>query len=337
MSADTDPGSSPPRSAAAEPLLERPLLLGLHVLSYGEPWSEVERVGRLADRLGYDLLLGADHLYATGGDIHEPFFEGWLTLAAWGQRTQRVHIGLLVGANPFRNPGLVAKMLTTLDHQTSGRAVLGLGAGWMTRELADHGLPTDASLGQRLHRLDEALAIIRTIGAGTPATHRSARYTFDAVRHEPRPLQPRIPVLVGASGPRVGMRIVARHADLWQWWAPMGTLDGFRGHLEVLAGHCAELGRDPTTIHPLPGAKVIIRDDPRAAERVFLEAARRHGWSGEVLAGIRESTWLATTGEVTDAIGRYRDAGARGFICQAFGPYDDETIERLAREVRAAL
>jgi alkanesulfonate monooxygenase SsuD/methylene tetrahydromethanopterin reductase-like flavin-dependent oxidoreductase (luciferase family) len=321
----------------APDLLGRPLLLGLHVLSYGEPWTEVDRVGRLADRLGYDLLLGADHLYATGGDIHEPCFEGWLTLAAWGQLTQRAHIGLLVGANPFRNPGLVAKMLTTLDHQTSGRAVLGLGAGWLTRELEDHGLPTDASLGERLHRLDEALEVIRGIAAGTPVTHHGAHYAFDAVRHEPRPLQRRIPVLVGASGPRVGMRIVARHADLWQWWAPMGSLDAFQSHLDVLAGHCAAIGRDPAAIRPLPGAKVIIRDDPHEAERVFLEAARRHGWAGEVLAGIRESTWLATASEVTDAIGRYREAGAGGFIGQAFGPYDDETIERLAGEVRAGL
>ena len=318
-------------------LLERDLLLGLHVLSYGEPWSEVDRVGRLADRLGYDLVLGADHLYATGGDIHEPFFEGWLTLAAWGQRTERAHLGLLVGANPFRNPGLVAKMLTTLDHQTGGRAVLGLGAGWLTRELEDHGLPTDASLGERLHRLDEALTVIRAIVAGTTVTHHGERYTFEAVHHEPVPMQPRIPVLVGASGPRLGMRIVARHADLWQWWAPIEPLDAFRGHLDILAGHCETAGRDPATIRALPGAKIIIRDDPREAERVFLEAARRHGWADEVLAGIRESTWLATTAQVTDAIGAYRAVGASGFIGQAFGPFDDETIERLAAEVRPAI
>lgn len=312
-------------------------LLGLHVLSYGEPWSEVERVGRLADAAGYDLLLGADHLYATGGDIHEPFFEGWLTLAAWGQRTQHVHIGLLVGANPFRHPALVAKMLTTLDHQTGGRAVLGLGAGWLTPELEDHGLLAGTSMGERLHGLDEALAIIRDITSGASVTHHGARYSLEAVRHAPVPLQARVPVLVGASGPRLGLRIVARHADLWQTWATMASTDAFRTSLETLAGHCADVGRDPGSIRPLPGAKLIIRDDPRDAERVFAAAARRHGWTGEVLAGTRDSIWVATPAQVTDAIGRYRAAGARGFVCQAFGPYDDETIERLAGEVLQAL
>ena len=106
-------------------------------------------------------MLGADHLYATGADPLEPFFEGWLTLAAWGQRTSRAHLGLLVGANPFRHPGVVAKMLATLDHQTGGRAMLGLGAAWDSEELDDHGLARDTTVGQRLAALEDALTIIR--------------------------------------------------------------------------------------------------------------------------------------------------------------------------------
>jgi alkanesulfonate monooxygenase SsuD/methylene tetrahydromethanopterin reductase-like flavin-dependent oxidoreductase (luciferase family) len=314
-----------------------PFLLGLHVLSYGAPWSEVARVAVLADSLGYDLLLGADHLYATGADPHEPFFEGWLTLGAWAQLTSRVRLGLLVGANPLRSPGVVAKMTATLDHQSGGRAVLGLGAAWQAKELEDHGLPAGSGIGERLRQLDESLEIIRAILAGETVTRRSDWYDVTRVRHEPRPVQLHVPVLLGGEGERIGLRVVARHADLWQMWVPMDTTDPFVRKSEVLASHCAALGRDPATIRHLAGAKLILRDDPAEAEAVFTRAARAHGWSGELEAYVRGSAWITTPDATAEALERHRAAGAGGFIAQAFAPYDDETIERLATEVRPAL
>jgi alkanesulfonate monooxygenase SsuD/methylene tetrahydromethanopterin reductase-like flavin-dependent oxidoreductase (luciferase family) len=316
---------------------DAPFLLGLHVLSYGAPWTEVARVGVLADSLGYDLLLGADHLYATGGDRYEPFFEGWLTLAAWGQLTTRARLGLLVGANPLRSPAVVAKMTATLDHQTGGRAILGLGAAWHTEELADHGVPSGTGIGERLRQLDESLTIIRGILAGETVTRSSDWYGFAGVRHAPRPIQTRVPVLLGAEGERIGLRVVARHADLWQMWVPLDGTADYAHKADVLAGHCVAEGRDPSTIRHLPGAKVILRADTTEAERVFGEAARVHGWTGELEAYVRRSAWLTTPDAAAAALLRYRSAGAGGFIAQAFAPYDDETIERLATEVGPAL
>jgi len=318
-------------------LLDVPFLLGVHVLSYGEPWSHVARVSQRADALGYDLLLGHDHLYATGSDLHEPFFEGWLTLAAWAQLTRRVHIGLLVGANPLRNPGLVARMTTTLDHQSGGRAVLGLGAAWHARELDDHGLPSGDGVGERLRQLDESLTIIGAILAGDTVTRTSAWYRMSGVRHEPRPMQARVPVIVGAEGERLGLRIVARHADLWQLWVPMASTETFARKAAVLAEHCSSLGRDPSTIRHLPGAKLILRHDPREAERVFEAAARAHGWTGPIEAEVRATAWLTTPAGAIDALRQYRQAGASGFVAQVFGPYDAETMERLAQDVRPAI
>ena len=189
----------------------------------------------------------------------------------------------------------------------------------------------------RLERLDEALGVVRALLAGEAVTHDSEHYRLSAVQAAPLPRRERVPVLVGAEGERLGLRVVARHADLWHWWAPMGTTEAFEDKLAVLAGHCAAVGRDPADIAPLPGAKVILRDDPAEAERVFEHAAAERGWRGEVLEYVRASTWLARPAQVAVALGRYRQAGAAGFICQVFGPYDDETIVRLATEVRDTL
>ena len=120
--------------------------------------STRSRPSQLADRLGYDAIFTADHLFATGGDPFQPFFEGWTTLAAWSQQTRTAHLGLLVGANTFRNPGVVAKMTTTLDHASGGRAILGLGAAWEVEEQRAHGIDPGAGLGQRLDWLDESLS-----------------------------------------------------------------------------------------------------------------------------------------------------------------------------------
>ena len=314
-----------------------PPLLGLHILSYGQAWPDVLATAVLADRSGYDLVLGADHLYATGGDPYEPFFEGWLTLAAWGQRTERALLGLLVGANPLRHPAVVAKMVATLDHQTGGRAVLGLGAAWNQRELDDHGIATGSTLGERLRALDTSLEIIRSILAGDTVSHQGPDYALRAVHHAPAPIQTHVPVLVGATGERLGLRIVARHADLWQLWVPLGDTDAFRAKSDVLDAHCAAIGRDPATIRRLPGAKVILRDDPADAERVFAAAAEQHGWRGETLTEVRATAWLTTPELAVRALERYRAAGAGGFIAQAFGPYDTQSIERLAAEVWPAV
>jgi alkanesulfonate monooxygenase SsuD/methylene tetrahydromethanopterin reductase-like flavin-dependent oxidoreductase (luciferase family) len=304
--------------------------LGLHVLSYGSTWPETLDAVRRAERSGFDVALGADHLFATGSDPHQPFFEGWTMLAAWAAMTSRIGVGLLVGANAFRHPAVVAKMAATVDHISGGRLVLGLGAAWYEDELRRHGLPTGSGIGERLAWLDEALGIIRPLLDGEAVTHEGSAYRLSGARHAPRPVQARVPVLIGGDGERRTLGIVARHADLWQMWVPPESTERFAAKRAVLAERCAEIGRDLSSIECLVGAKVVIRDDPADARAVFESLMARHGWPDEV----REHAWLGPPVWIAERLRRYRDAGAGGFIAQVIAPFDVETIERLPSEVR---
>jgi alkanesulfonate monooxygenase SsuD/methylene tetrahydromethanopterin reductase-like flavin-dependent oxidoreductase (luciferase family) len=315
-----------------------PFFLGLDVLTYGASWSDALSTVELADRLGYDAIFTADHLFATGGDPFQPFFEGWTTLAAWSQRTRWAHLGLLVGANTFRNPGVVAKMATTLDHASGGRAILGLGAGWEVEEQLAHGIDPGASLGERLDWLDEALVLIRGILHGDSETFEEGHYRFRGVRQAPRPIQARVPVIVGASGPKKGLRIVARHADLWQFWSAIDGVAAFRDLDNVLISHCESIGRDPSTIRRLAGAKVVIRPTRDAADREFERQLAVQPWSGDILEYIATTgLWRTNADEAADAIAALVDAGVSGFIAQVYPPYDIETIEALAAEIAPRL
>ena len=270
--------------------IDKPFFLGISALTFGATWPSTLETVRLADRLGYDAILTADHLYANGGDPQQPLFEGWTTLAGWSQVTHLADLGLLVGANTFRNPGVVAKMAATLDHMSGGRAILGLGAAWDEEEQRAHGIDVDRSQGQRLDWLDESLGLIRRVLAGDEVTYQSDAYRFDRVRHAPLPIRRPMPVLVGASGEKKGLRIVARHADLWQVWAPIdgaaefGRLDG------VLRRHCDEVGRDEAAIRRIPGAKMILRDSRAEADAEFEHQLTVQPWSGEVLDSSRPPT-----------------------------------------------
>jgi alkanesulfonate monooxygenase SsuD/methylene tetrahydromethanopterin reductase-like flavin-dependent oxidoreductase (luciferase family) len=313
------------------------MLLGLDILTYGARWLDALATVRLADALGYDFAFTADHLYATGGDPYEPFFEGWTTLAAWAQATSSIRLGLLVGANPFRNPGIVAKMAVTLDHASGGRAILGLGAAWDEYEQRAHGIDTGRSIGERIDWLDESLEIIGRLLRGETVTHLSDRYQFTGVRHAPLPLQHHMPVLVGATGEKKGLRVVARHADLWQFSIAPESISEFLRLERVLRAHCELVGRDSRAIKRIGGAKVVIRRTREAAARVFDDQAVARGWRGDVLNYILPSVWTGTAADIAVRLQAFADAGLDGFVAQVYPPYDVETIERLAAEVRGVV
>jgi alkanesulfonate monooxygenase SsuD/methylene tetrahydromethanopterin reductase-like flavin-dependent oxidoreductase (luciferase family) len=302
---------------------------GIQPITYGLTWKESLAAARAVDDLGFDYLWGHDHLWSTGGDRLQPFFEGWSTITAWAALTRRVRLGLLVGANPFRHPSVVAKIAASVDHISGGRLVLGMGAGNREDETRAHGLDPGTSVGQRLDRLDEALTIIRGILAGESVTRSSPSYMVDGARQAPLPVQGRIPIAIGASGERKGLRVVARHADIWQQWLGVDEVDLYRHKSDVLDAHLAEVGRPAAAVERHVGGRLLLRRDEATARRDFEAQIRLHGWGPEMVS----FAWAGSADRLIEAIGRYRDAGVDAISLSIAAPLDLESLERFSADV----
>jgi alkanesulfonate monooxygenase SsuD/methylene tetrahydromethanopterin reductase-like flavin-dependent oxidoreductase (luciferase family) len=312
-------------------------LLGVHVMTYGATWPEVAAVGQEIDRLGYDFLLMHDHLLATQGDLYQPFFESYTTLGAWAVLTKQVHVGHLTIGNPFRNPGVVSKATITLDHITNGRMTLVLGAGSLPEEFPLHGLAMGQSLADRLHALDESLSIVTRLLDGEEVNFDSSNYHFEKVKHRPRPVQAHVPVMVGATGEKIGLRIAAKYADYWQMSIDASSLAEFRHKAEVLEGHAKDVGRDPAAIRRLPEGSFVIRETKDEARDAFNAYASHFKWSDEVRTAMAAASWAGSSEEIVETLKPFKAAGIHGVILQQLPPYDYETIRRLVQEVRPAI
>lgn len=298
-------------------------------------WPLLRDACLAAERADWDSLWLDDHLLSDEGDWRDAKLEGWSTLAAVAALTTRVRLGLLVSSTTFRNPGLIAKLATTLDQVSSGRVVLGLGGGWFEREHDAFGIDFGTGFGERLDRLDEATMLIRRLLDGERVTHEGRFYRFDDALCEPRPIQARLPILIGGSGPTKTLRTTARYADLWNGY---GAPDRILGTIEILRQRCAEEGRTFEDIERTVTIHAVIRDDAPAALAAWAETARRHGLDGRVAAdgSDRGLTVGGSPPEVAAFLDGYRQIGVGEIIFVFRDPFDRESIERLG-EVRAAL
>jgi alkanesulfonate monooxygenase SsuD/methylene tetrahydromethanopterin reductase-like flavin-dependent oxidoreductase (luciferase family) len=293
-------------------------------------WDALLEAGQRADRLGYDTLCTWDHLYPIVGSSDGPIFEGWLTLAAWAQATERVHIGLMVGANTFREPALTAKMATTLDHISGGRAILGIGAAWFEEEHVAYGIPFGSGFPERLRWLGEALPIMRGMLHGDRPSASGPRYAAKAVRNDPLPIQERLPLLIGGGGERVTLKLVARYGDANNLG---GGFENVRRKEAILIQHCETVGRDPTEIERTAGiGSVIIRDSRAEAARVQAAIFERNG---------RADAWkdqpVGTPEDVAERLLPFLGIGYRHLIGGFPSPHDEESMTRFITEVRPIL
>jgi alkanesulfonate monooxygenase SsuD/methylene tetrahydromethanopterin reductase-like flavin-dependent oxidoreductase (luciferase family) len=305
--------------------------LGILLWSQSTDWPSFERAARRVDELGYEHLWTWDHLHAIFGEPQQPIFEGYMSIAAWAKVTQRVRLGLLVGANTFRNPGVVAKLVTTLDHLSGGRAICGLGGAWFEYEHARHGIDFGRSPGERLNWLDEAASGVRTLLDGGSATSPpGGRYRFDNLRHDPLPLQKRLPLMIGGSGERKTLRTIAKYADMWNG---MGRTETLERKVAVLEQHCADVGRDPAEIVKTVGCKPIIRDSEREAQAVW-RAQMAHNQTPMANVENDSTFMVGTPAQVAERLIEAKQLGFTEAIAELAAPYDDETIDRFMGEVK---
>src|SRR5437667_6380979 len=204
-----------PDQAPAGVTPRHPVRIGAAFWVQRTDWPSLRDAAGAAGAAGADDLWIDDHLLSDEAARDDPKLEGWSTLAALAAVTTRARLGLLVAANTFRNPGLTAKLATTVDQISGGRAILGIGGGWFEDEHRAFGLDFGSGFGERLDRLGEAVDIIRRLLDGERGTHAGAFYRLGEALAAPRPVQAHLPILVGRPGPPKPLPIPARHADPW--------------------------------------------------------------------------------------------------------------------------
>jgi F420-dependent oxidoreductase-like protein len=294
-------------------------------------WPSLRVAIETADSAGADDVWIDDHLLSDEGDSSDAKLEGWTTLAAAAAVTTRVRLGLLVAANTFRNPGLTAKLAMTLDQISDGRAILGLGGGWFEDEHQAFGLDFGSGFGERLDRLAESVEIVRRLLDGERFSHEGRFYRFRNALAAPRPIQGHLPILIGGSGPQKTLRIVARHADLWNAY---GSPESLSASDAILRGRCDEIGRDPDEIERTVNMNVVVRSTSAEAKRVwegYAAAHRPREGEGRLVAG-------GPVEEVAAALAECAAVGFRHPILIFRSPWDIETIRALGaiREAIAA-
>ncbi|HSO30844.1 MAG TPA: TIGR03560 family F420-dependent LLM class oxidoreductase [Candidatus Sulfomarinibacteraceae bacterium] len=299
-------------------------------------WPSLRDAALAAEAAGFDSIWVDDHLLNDEGDPRADKLEGWTTLAGLATITSRVALGHLVAANTFRNPGLIAKQATTIDHLSGGRLVLGLGGGWFEREHDAFGFEFGAGFGERLDRLDEAVGLIRHLLDGETVTHDGRFYRMRDAICRPRPVQAHLPILIGGSGRTKTLRIAARYADLWNGYGEPERIAEVSGWLQE---RCAEAGRPFEEIRRSVVMDVVVRDTAAAARTAYAAVAERHGIAAQRRGADDLERGLGAggpPGDVAVLIAAYAALGVNEVMWIFRDPFDLETIRWLPA-VRAAM
>jgi F420-dependent oxidoreductase-like protein len=288
-------------------------------------WATAVTIAVRAEELGYDSVWVYDHLHNVPQPANEAVFECWTTIAAVSQRTHRVRLGQMVGCNSYRNPGLLAKITSTVDVISGGRLEWGIGAGWYENEYHGYGFefpPPPVRIGM----LRETVEIVRRMWTQPETTYDGRYYRLHRAQCDPKPLQdPHPPIWIGGGGEQLTLKVVAAHADCSNFGGPP---EQWAHKREVLRRHCASLGRDPDTIRNTWSPEVFIR----ASEAEIDAAGSRSLW-GDAPERWRAANLVGTPEQVAEKMQRYIELGCTGFIPWCADYPDTETLERFATEV----
>lgn len=227
--------------------MSHPIRIDIKASQHDRDWSNILAYAR--DTEAVESLSGFwlfDHFVPINGHVEGPCMDGWTLLGAIAAVTKRVRLGLMVGCNEYRYPAVLAKIATTVDQVSNGRLDMGLGAGWFELEYNMYGIPFPAP-AQRIRELDESCEILKKLWTEELATFEGRYYTIKDARHEPKPVQnPYPPIVLGGSGEKMTLRVVAKHADIWNFGG--GTPEEGARKMAILDEHCSAIGRDPNSI-----------------------------------------------------------------------------------------
>jgi len=236
-------------------------------------WSDMLDVWREADRIElFESAWNFDHFYPINtADTSGPCLEGWVTLAALAQATERIRIGTMVNGVVYRHPAVLANMAATLDIVSGGRLELGLGAGWNEEECSAYGIEL-GSLTERFNRFEEAVEVIASLLTHDTTDHDGEHYRLQAARCEPKPVQrPHPPICIGGRGPRRTLPLVARYAQHWNF--PGRDADDLIATRLLLEEQCRLIGRDPNEI--TVSQHIFMQPEPDLAAMVDQAAELR--------------------------------------------------------------
>jgi F420-dependent oxidoreductase-like protein len=303
-------------------------------------FDAVAAQAKAAERSGFDTVLLMDHFYQLPmlGPPDNYMLECYTTLAALARETSRVRLSALVTGNTYRNPAMLAKVVTALDVVSNGRAQLGIGAGWFELEHNSMGYEF-GTFTDRFEKLEEALQIILPMLRGERPSLDGKHYRVSEVINEPPPVG-RIPIMIGGSGEKKTLRMVAQYADESNLTYPADQLPR---KLEALAAHCERLGRDRAEITLSQHLNVVIAEDHDAAYKAVVEFLRSRGVDVESMdedsrAGVLNIVVWGGEDEVGEKLAAILELGAEGFTCSLPGHgHDTDRVEQLGRTASKVL
>ncbi|RKD93447.1 TIGR03560 family F420-dependent LLM class oxidoreductase [Halopiger aswanensis] len=293
--------------------------------------ATVDRAKRLEDA-GFEWFSCMDHLWQLPfvGEREEPFFDCYTVLPAIARETDSMELSALVTSPHYRNPAMLGRILTTLDHVSGGRAVLGIGAGWFEEEYAAYGYDFP-DVSTRVSQLAETVELIEAIWTEeSPVTYRGDHYEIEDLILEPKPVQePRPDVLVGGGGEQLTLKAVADLADRWN--VPGVSPDEFERKCDVLADHCETFGTDYDAIEKTVFQGAVIRETTEEAHEAY-EAFQRETDAGQPTPREEYRGLVGTPGEVSAEIEAFEERGAEMVMLRAERD-DPETLEYLLEEI----
>jgi F420-dependent oxidoreductase-like protein len=316
--------------------MRAPIQLDLHLPNFNYPgvgpeavFQKLVEITTTAERAGFSSVTLMDHYHQIPpvGPPQNWMFEGCTMLAGLAARTETIALGLLVGGVTYRNPAQHAKITTTIDIISGGRAFHGIGAGWFEEEHEAYGYAFPP-LRERFERLEDHLQIARAMFSEEQATVAGKHHSVSGAYNNPKPLRGDIPIVVGGSGERKTLRMVAQYADGCNFF---GDPEQARHLLGVLEGHCERLGRDPAEITKTSMRTIAIAETEEAAQ-AKLDAMRAAGLHERRIA----ATVTGTPDQILENAQAFRDVGIEGLTFSMPDVHDLEAVA-LAGETLAPL